>query len=180
MNKEKFNELWTSHPHIVQDPQELNWLVDTAEGINPQGIIEVGVAEGGSFQFWLEILNEGGIAIGIDPNLPTVLRHEFLKRKAEAKHIELHFITGRSEDPTVVQQVATILGSRKVDFIFIDAIHTDEAVKQDYDNYSPFVRVGGLIGFHDITSYKKFWMNLAGRKEWLEETFSTGIWWKDG
>lgn len=35
------------------------------------------------------------------------------------------------------------------DFLMIDAGHTYSDVDQDYVNYSPLVRAGGLIAFHD-------------------------------
>ena len=36
------------------------------------------------------------------------------------------------------------------DFLFIDGDHTKEGVKEDFESYSPLVRDGGWIGFHDI------------------------------
>ena len=52
----------------------------------------------------------------------------------------------------------------------IDGDHTYEGVKQDFEMYSPLVRDGGLIGFHDVvesdenkstdTLVYKFWQEL--------------------
>ena len=65
---------------------------------------------------------------------------------------------------------------------FIDADHTYEGVKQDFDQYSPLVAPGGLIALHDIGSgnpnariqVPRFWAELKGRfpgaTEWLDET----------
>lgn len=38
----------------------------------------------------------------------------------------------------------------KLDFLFIDGDHTYEGVKKDFEDYSPFVKPGGLVVFHDI------------------------------
>jgi predicted O-methyltransferase YrrM len=42
------------------------------------------------------------------------------------------------------------LKDNKVDFLFIDADHSYEGVKKDFEMYSPLVRKGGIIAFHDI------------------------------
>jgi predicted O-methyltransferase YrrM len=41
-------------------------------------------------------------------------------------------------------------GERQVDFLFIDGDHSYSGVKRDFEDYSPFVRPGGIIAFHDI------------------------------
>jgi predicted O-methyltransferase YrrM len=40
-------------------------------------------------------------------------------------------------------------GIHDFNFVFIDADHTYEAVKRDYLNWSPLVKPGGWISFHD-------------------------------
>ena len=55
-----------------------------------------------------------------------------------------------------------------VDFLFIDGDHSYEGVKADYERYSPLVRKGGLIAFHDICEHapetkcdvRRFWLEL--------------------
>jgi predicted O-methyltransferase YrrM len=42
------------------------------------------------------------------------------------------------------------LAGREIDFLFIDGDHTYEGVKSDFEMYSPLVRAGGLVAFHDI------------------------------
>ena len=61
----------------------------------------------------------------------------------------------------------------KVDFIFIDADHSYEGIKKDFEMYSLLVRKGGIIAFHDIipsgypTVYK-FWNEEKEKYEYLE------------
>ena len=59
----------------------------------------------------------------------------------------------------------------KVDFLFIDADHSYEGVKKDFEMYSLLVRKGGIIAFHDIipSGYPKvykFWNEV--KYEYLE------------
>jgi predicted O-methyltransferase YrrM len=49
-----------------------------------------------------------------------------------------------------LRKIEGILKGRKVDFLFIDADHSYEGVKKDFEMYSPLVRKGGIIAFHDI------------------------------
>ena len=47
------------------------------------------------------------------------------------------------------EQVATIW-NKPLKFIFIDADHSYEGVKKDFELFEPYVLSGGLIGMHDI------------------------------
>jgi len=76
------------------------------------------------------------------------------------------------------------LRDNKVDFIFIDDDHSYEGIKNDFEMYSPLVRKGGIIAFHDIipdyyTRYRietspyvfevhKFWNEVKEKYEHLE------------
>jgi predicted O-methyltransferase YrrM len=63
-----------------------------------------------------------------------------------------------------------------VDFLFIDADHTYEGVKRDFELYSTLVAEGGLIGFHDIApvaptidyGVRRFWEELKPNYKWQE------------
>jgi predicted O-methyltransferase YrrM len=41
---------------------------------------------------------------------------------------------------------------KEVDFLMIDGDHTAQGAMNDYINYSPLVKDGGLIAFHDIVN----------------------------
>ena len=41
-------------------------------------------------------------------------------------------------------------GAEVLDFLFIDGDHSFEGVSKDHQLYSPLVRPGGVIAFHDI------------------------------
>jgi predicted O-methyltransferase YrrM len=51
---------------------------------------------------------------------------------------------------------ATWPKAQAVDFLFIDAGHSYKDVSADWGNWSPFVRKGGLIAFHDYFTDTKF------------------------
>ena len=82
--------------------------------------------------------------------------------------------------PKTLERVQRILGDRKLDFLFIDADHTYEGVKRDFEMYSPLVREGGIIAFHDIVPCDKihdpegkfgasrFWNEIKHKYKYLE------------
>jgi hypothetical protein len=89
---------------------------------------------------------------------------KFYKKDWQAwvpKGVTLHAITGRSEDPKVIQQVSEICPY--IDFLFIDGLHTYEAVKTDFNNYSPMVRADGIVALHDIIDNPKNPVNNVSR-----------------
>jgi predicted O-methyltransferase YrrM len=46
--------------------------------------------------------------------------------------------------------VSGALQGHELDFLFVDGDHSYEGVWQDFRDYAPLVREGGLIAFHDI------------------------------
>jgi hypothetical protein len=58
-----------------------------------------------------------------------------------------------------------------VDLLHIDGLHTYDAVKEDFDNWYPKVRPGGIILFHDIEARQsdfgvwKYWTELEKKYE---------------
>jgi predicted O-methyltransferase YrrM len=80
-----------------------------------------------------------------------------------------------------------LLSGRQIDLLFIDGDHTYEGVKKDWEMYSPLVRSGGLIVFHDVagnygeTQVKAFWDTIKtsyAHKEYMthpEELYGIGV-----
>lgn len=40
--------------------------------------------------------------------------------------------------------------SRQLDLVFIDANHAYEAVRRDFDDWTPFLKIGGWVVMHDV------------------------------
>jgi predicted O-methyltransferase YrrM len=49
-----------------------------------------------------------------------------------------------------VRSLAGLRGS--VDLLFLDGDHSYDGVRADFENYTPLVKPGGLIAFHDVES----------------------------
>ncbi len=64
---------------------------------------------------------------------------------------QIHFVIGDSNSQGVHDQIKSILGGRKADFIFHDGGHYDDVPQKDFDNIVlPFLRAGGLFALADI------------------------------
>jgi predicted O-methyltransferase YrrM len=89
-------------------------------------------------------------------------------------------VRGDSHDLGTVERVKAALDNELVDFLFIDADHSYDGVRNDFELYSPLVRPGGLVAFHDIIpdhfsrygrktrsntgEVHRFWEELKGRR----------------
>lgn len=56
----------------------------------------------------------------------------------------------------------------KIDLLFIDADHKYEAVRADWLNWSPLVKTGGIIAFHDY--YVTFKGGAPGVRQWVDNS----------
>ncbi len=164
----------------IQIPDELAELYETVKQLKPVNIMEIGSEAGGTFYLWCRLAS--GLKISLD--LPTgssgsgrfADSQALLERTAKFKSWgkDVHVITRDSHEQTAWHDTADLLRDKNLDFLFIDGDHSYEGVKMDYHDYKGFVRIGGLIGFHDIndTEYHrtrgcyvaKFWQELEGDK----------------
>lgn len=64
----------------------------------------------------------------------------------------------------LTSQVVSKYKETQVNFIFIDADHSYEAVKEDFELWSPLIKKGGILAFHDSTKpgVKKFLAEFTG------------------
>lgn len=63
----------------------------------------------------------------------------------------MHLIRGDSHSEEVSAKVRDV--TQCLDMLFIDGDHTYGGVKDDFLSYSPLVRPGGIVAFHDIAEH---------------------------
>lgn len=167
-----------------QDRWELTTLASRVRDIQPQVIVELGTRGGGTLFTWsqssdaLRLLVSvdlpGGIHGGGYPVQRAKLYRQFTANRPQCR-LELLRLDSQSE--ATVAHIKSLLAGRPIDFLFIDADHRYEGVKRDFQLYSPLVRPGGLIGFHDIkpnvqdanTQVNRFWDELKDEGHEVEE-----------
>lgn len=96
--------------------------------------VEVGVMHGRSLA-WAGLMSEADI-VGIDRN--HVINLDWFKEHKR----KLEFIHKPSNE-------AVKDWNRQIDLLFIDGDHTYEGCLDDWNNFSPFVKSGGTVYFHD-------------------------------
>lgn len=154
----------------IQHVDELTKFTKIVQQQSPRTVLEIGTAQGGVFWLMCRLAAPNATLISLD--LPPSERHsggeriaidlESMKNPGQTVHV----IHGDSHAPETPGQVQKILGDRALDLLFIDGDHTYDGVRQDYLMYSPLVRPGGLIAFHDIV--KTHWPGCQVDRFWGE------------
>ncbi len=178
-----------------QIPSEIEGFLNRLRTAPPETIIEVGTATGGTLFLLASVAADDALLVSVDlpegafgggyPRRRGKLYRAFGR---DGQRIEL--LRRDSHEPKTVQHVQRLLRGRQVDLLFIDGDHTYDGVRQDYVSYSPLVRPGGLIAFHDIVpgvtedvgGVPRFWQELKETElheeiveSWDQGGFGIGI-----
>jgi predicted O-methyltransferase YrrM len=141
-------------PAIAQHSQAEAYLLQ-CHAAGAKLIVEIGVAEGGSAWDMRTVMDPDGTLVLIDTypkvmgvNLSRITAHRLLRSVPRGK---IEWIRARSDN--------AIAGwSRTIDFLLIDGDHDYDPVKRDWEDWSPHVRPGGKVAFHDALT-AAHWVN---------------------
>lgn len=155
------NFLFTRFLGFIKPSQvrsEIESFAALIQDLNPKTILEVGTAKGGTLFLFSRLADPEAVVISIDlpgglygggyPDWKTPVYKSFRQPKQS-----IHLIRADSHSAETLDRVKSILRERKVDLLFIDADHSYEGVKRDFELYSPLVTAGGTIAFHDIVPH---------------------------
>lgn len=126
----------------------------------PRLIVELGFASGGLAWALRQLPCQPRV---LSVSLPTSDNDRGRVRPAARQGL----IWADTHDHATVDQVYRWLEGPNADLLVIDADHTYESAKADWVNYSPLVRPGGLIAFHDIAHADGF-PDIQVRRLWDE------------
>lgn len=140
----------------MQVDSEICTLVKILQEEQPDTLMEIGTAQGGTLFLWTQALPSVSQFISLD--LPggrfgggyTKKRVELFE---EFTNEELVCIRKDSQNEETLEEIQNILGERKLDFLFIDGDHTYKGVKKDFKRYSALMADGGIIALHDIVDH---------------------------
>ncbi len=148
--KYSYNFSWMGRP-IIQVPQDMLVVQELIWNIQPDLIIETGIAHGGSLIFSasiLELIGGEGKVLGVDIEIRP---HN---RKAIEEHRMFHrieMIEGSSIDPVIVEQVHRAAEAKSRIMVLLDSNHTHEHVLKELQAYQDLVtRDSYLIVFDTI------------------------------
>lgn len=157
---------WLGRP-IIQLPEDMIRAQEVIFRVQPDVIIETGVAHGGSLVYYAslcEILGKGRV-IGVDIDIRP---HN---RQALETHLLSSLITlveGNSSDVETVRRVKSLVTPGEKVMVFLDSSHAKQHVLAELEAYADLVLPGSYIvatdgimqDLHDVP---------RGKAEWIQD-----------
>jgi cephalosporin hydroxylase len=167
--KYSYNFSWLGRP-IIQYPQDMVAMQELIWSIQPDLIIETGIAHGGSLIFSASMLELNAICGGSQD--AEVLAVDIDIRPHNREAIEAHpmykrisMIQGSSIDPEIVDLVkAKTAGKQKI-LVFLDSNHTHDHVLAELEAYAPLTSVGSYCVVFD-TLVEDLPADMFGNRPW--------------
>ena len=153
----------------IQSREELIPVLKLLKKEAIKTVMEIGTARGGTLFMLTRVVDPNAKIISLDlpggafgggydeKRIPVYKSFALPTQSMNLVRADSHKEESRDE-------IARVLNGDQIDFILIDGDHTYDGVKQDFEMYTPFVRKGGLIGFHDIVyakGVKRFWEEVS-------------------
>lgn len=147
----------------------------------PHHVLEIGTLKGGTAALWHGIATGRVVTVDLPNGRFGGADHGYTDDRVAERNEALENRFPRmlctaldSHDPDSPRIVSNYNDGELFDFLFIDGDHTYEGVKRDFEMYSPLVRKGGIIAFHDILDtpvhraagceVDRFWRELPPHK----------------
>lgn len=155
---------------LSQRRHEITMLWELYRRAAPKVVVEIGVAQGGTFAAWCVLGRPDATLIGIDRCVddcrprqgdqisPHIVHHPVNRSTTNGGGMYalgrnnqiIKPINGWSHSPAVMEELLLILQGRKIDWLWHDASHEAGMARRDFDLYWPLVAEGGVAAFHDI------------------------------
>ena len=151
--KYSYNFSWMGRP-IIAYPQDMIAMQEIIWDVQPDLIIEAGIAHGGSLVYYaslLELIGGDGMVLGLDidirdHNRVLIENHPMKKR--------IQMIQGDSTSEAVANQVFQIAKSKNKILVCLDSNHTHEHVSKELQLYAELTSIGSYcVVFDTIVEY---------------------------
>jgi predicted O-methyltransferase YrrM len=172
--------------HIVFSTwiDHLPFAYDLVAALRPGLLVELGTHKGLSYFTFCQAMKEhaiDGVCYAVDTfegDDHTAKYDESVFKSVNAHNRE-HYHGFSYLLRMLFDDALTHFAAESVDIVHVDGLHTYEAVSEDFANWLPKVRPGGLMLFHDVQARIKdfgvwrFWDELRQRHETF--TFNHGF-----
>jgi cephalosporin hydroxylase len=152
-SKYSYNFSWLGRP-FIQYPQDIIAMQEIIWSIQPDLIIETGIAHGGSLIFSASMLELNAACGG--PQNAEVLGLDIDIRPHNREAIEAHpmskrisMIQGSSIAPEIIEQVKARASGKQRVLVCLDSNHTHEHVLAELEAYAPLTSVGSYCVVFD-------------------------------
>ena len=184
-NKDLVSSIRKKCPHWGQNESEILDLLSYVDDLNQRNsFLEIGTQYGGTYDLLTSLFDKKCISLDL-PDGRFGGAGSFVRRGVKNQFLgfnRCYFIDGDSHEESSLNKVRESLENSHLDLLFIDGDHSFEGTKKDYEMYSPLVRKGGLIVFHDVgdspinnntdCECRKFFLNLVGEKVMIDHQTS--------
>jgi len=181
-----------AHSGLTQRKNEIIELWTLFDRIQPHVIVELGVAQGGTFASWCQLAPDGHCIIGIDRDLNDCWPRKgndvhpdiadkcdkmtedgggLYQLRRRGSNQRIFGIKGWSYEPNVMRDLLGALQGRQIDFFFHDASHKCEETEADFELFWPLIKPGGVMAFHDVSFYTH---EGASKYEWFRKIRDDG------
>ena len=176
----KADALGSVHSNSMVSPSEVAVFYRELDKLPDKGrMLEIGTGFGHSTAFFAIAKPEWTIytvdcygSVGELPNVYSNPGHwvDGVGVLAVIHYLEKHEVNNVIQ---IVGDSAKIPWELKIDALFIDGDHEYSCVKRDFERFSPFVKEGGVVLFHDIVfpGVEKFTGELG-----VEKFVTVGVW----
>lgn len=151
--KYSYNFSWLGRP-IIQYPQDIVALQELIWAVQPDLIVETGIAHGGSLILWSSLVElnascggpQDARVVGVDIDIRA---HNRAAIEAHPMSKRITMIEGSSVDPGVVAQVKDAAAGRERVLVCLDSNHTHAHVLAELQAYAPLTSVGSYCVVFD-------------------------------
>ena len=133
-----YNFSWMGRP-IIAYPQDMIAMQEIIWEVQPDLIIETGIAHGGSIIYYaslLELIGKNGRVLGIDIDIRA---HNRALIEGHPMYKRIDMIEGSSIDPHIAEQVYAVAQNYQNILVCLDSNHTHDHVLQELHLYSKLV-----------------------------------------
>jgi cephalosporin hydroxylase len=134
---------WLGRP-VIQLPEDLVRTQEVIHRLQPDVIIETGVAHGGSLIFYASLCKamDRGRVIGIDIEVRPDNRRAIVDHPLASL---ITLIEGSSVEPAIVKRVGSLIEQDDTVLVLLDSNHTKAHVAAELEAYAPLVSPGSYI-----------------------------------
>lgn len=138
---------WLGRP-IIQLPEDLMRIQEVIYRVEPDVIIETGVAHGGSLVYYASLCKAMGRGRVIGVDIDIRLKNRLAIAGHELAHL-ISLVEGNSVAPKTVAEVESLITTGERGLVILDSLHTREHVTRELEAYAKFVAPGSYIVVQD-------------------------------
>jgi cephalosporin hydroxylase len=134
---------WLGRP-VIQLPEDMIRIQEVIHRVQPDVIVETGVAHGGSLVYYASLCKatDRGRVIGIDIEIRP---HNRAAIEAHPLASYISLVEGSSTAPDVVARVKSMIRPNERVLVLLDSNHTKAHVRAELDAYADLVGEGSYI-----------------------------------